>query len=66
MCLYPRIIKNRKYLSNKKNKGQIPEIKDNRTEYVPIGCGRCIECMRQKSRQWKIRLFEEIRTDKTG
>lgn len=66
MCLYPRIIRNRKYTQNKKNKGVIPNINDNRTLFVPIGCGKCIECMRQKSREWKIRLFEEIRTNNTG
>jgi len=66
MCLYPRIIRNPKYKLNKKNKGIIPEVNDKRTEYVPIGCGKCIECMKQKSRQWKIRLTEEIRENNTG
>lgn len=66
MCLYPRIIRNRKYVINKKNEGNVPEIKDKRTEYVPIGCGKCIECMKQKAREWKVRLYEEIKSNSSG
>ncbi|AXH75061.1 MAG: replication initiator protein [Microviridae sp.] len=66
MCLYPKLIKNRKYIANKKNKGIIPEIKDQRVLWVPVGCQKCIECRKQKSRGWSVRLQEEIRTDKTG
>ncbi|AXH73452.1 MAG: replication initiator protein [Microviridae sp.] len=66
MCLYPKLIENRKYKPNKKNGGQPPPIKDIRTNFVPIGCGKCMECRKQKSMKWSIRLQEEIRTDKTG
>ena len=66
MCLYPKLIKNRKYTATKKNKGIIPELKDKRAEYVPVGCGKCIECMKQKARSWYIRLQEEIKVNKTG
>lgn len=66
MCLYPKLIKNRKYISNKKNKGIIPTVKDNRTLLVPVGCNKCMECKKQKARQWSVRLQEEIRTNKTG
>lgn len=66
MCLYPKLIKNRKYTANKKNGGIIPAVTDERTLYVPIGCGKCMECMKKKSREWQVRLQEEIRTDKTG
>ena len=66
MCLYPIFIKNRKYLPNKKNHGVIPHMKDYRTEYVPVGCGECIECRKQKARAWQVRLSEEIRHDSTG
>ena len=62
MCLYPKLIINRKYTANKKNGGNIPAIQDERIKYVPIGCGRCIECMKRKARDWQIRLLEEIRT----
>ena len=33
---------------------------------VPIGCGKCIECKKQKSREWSVRLQEEIRHMKNG
>ena len=36
MCLYPIFIKNKKYTYNKKNKGIIPELKDERCMYVPF------------------------------
>lgn len=66
MCLYPKLIKNKKYLPNKKNKGVVPECKDERTKLVPVGCGKCIECMKQKKRNWQVRLNEEIRHDTSG
>lgn len=66
MCLYPKLIKNRKYIKNKKNGGNIPEMKDPRVQFVPVGCGNCMECRKQKSRQWQVRLHEEIRHNKTG
>lgn len=66
MCLYPRLIKNPKYKPNKKNGGRPPFCHDVRTLYVPIGCGVCMECLKKKSREWQIRLQEEIRHDNTG
>lgn len=66
MCLYPKLIKNKKYTKTKKNGGVIPPVTDERTLYVPIGCGKCIECMKQKKRNWQVRLLEEIKTDRTG
>ena len=30
---------------------------------VPVGCGKCIECLKQKAREWQIRLSEEIKND---
>ena len=61
MCLFPRLIKNKRYLPNKKNGGKPPICDDHRKLYVPVGCGKCIECMRQKALQWKIRLYEELK-----
>ena len=61
MCLNPSYIKNRKYLPNKKNGGVVPPVSDMRVLYVPVGCGVCIECKKQKSRQWQIRLKEDIK-----
>ncbi len=66
MCLYPRLMKNRKYTKTKKNEGEIPEIKDRRTLAVPIGCGKCMECKKQKATEWQVRMHEEIRTSKNG
>ena len=66
MCLYPKLIKNRKYIANKKNGGVIPAVSDNRVLYVPAGCGKCIECKKQKAREWQVRLHEEIRHDNKG
>lgn len=66
MCLYPKIIKNRKYIPNKKNNGIAPTVKDKRTLYVPVGCGKCMECKKQKARSWSVRLQEEIKTNKNG
>lgn len=66
MCLYPRLLRNPKYTSNKKNGGVIPPIKDTRVLVVPIGCGECMECMRQKQNQWKTRLLEDIKENKNG
>lgn len=66
MCLYPVFIKNKKYTYNKKNKGNIPELKDDRCMYVPVGCGKCIECMKQKKRAWQVRLLEELKQDRNA
>lgn len=59
MCLYPILIKNPKYKENKKNGGVIPPLTDNRVTTIPIGCGVCIECLRKKGNEWKVRLKEE-------
>lgn len=66
MCLYPKIIQNRKYIANKKNGGNVPQAKDKRVLYVPVGCGNCMECRKQKARQWQVRLQEDIRVNKNG
>ena len=63
MCLYPKFILNRKYVPNKKNGGNPPTMKDERTKYVPVGCGKCMECMKQKAMRWQVRLHEEIRVN---
>lgn len=66
MCLYPRLIKNRKYTVNKKNNGDVPTPTDPRVLAVPVGCGECMECRKKRGREWSVRLQEEIRHDKTG
>lgn len=64
MCLYPRLIKNKRYEPTQKNGGNPTICKDYRTLYVPVGCGNCIECRRQKAHEWQIRLNEEIKVHK--
>lgn len=66
MCLYPRLIKNKKYTENKKNGGNVPICRDKRTLLVPVGCGSCMECRAQETRKWQTRLLEDIRTNKNG
>lgn len=66
MCLYPRLIRNRKYTSTKKNGGIIPAITDNRVLMVPVGCGKCMECKKQVARSWQVRLLEDVRNNKNG
>lgn len=66
MCLYPKIVFNPKYKPNKKNGGQVPAVNDKRVLAVPIGCGNCIECRKQKARGWQLRLLEDIKENKNG
>lgn len=64
MCLYPKLIKNPKYTANAKNRGVIPPVTDPRVLAVPIGCGNCIECRKQKAREWQVRLIEDIKQNR--
>ena len=64
MCLYPKLVINKKYTVTKKNKGNVPKLTDPRIAYIPVPCGRCIECMRKKKREWQVRLLEEIKVNK--
>ena len=66
MCLFPTIRHNKKYGVTAKNGGVIPAVHDTRVLYAPTKCGRCIECMKAKARDWQIRLTEEIKHDKSG
>lgn len=50
-------------MPNKKNNYQAPILTDGRVQYVPVGCGKCIECKKQKARAWSIRLQEELKID---
>lgn len=59
-------MRNKKYQENKKNEGHVPLVKDMRTLYVPVGCQKCIECRKQKAREWQIRMLEDIRTNRNG
>lgn len=66
MCLYPKLIRNRKYTKTKKNGGNVPPITDERTTLVPVGCGNCMECRKQKAREWQVRLLEDIKHNRNG
>lgn len=66
MCLYPKLITNKKYVKTKKNGGIIPPITDPRVTKVPIGCSKCIECRKQKSNEWKTRLSFDIKKNTNG
>ena len=61
MCLYPKLILNRKYPPNKKNGGIPPKCPDERLRYVTAACGKCYECRKQKARAWLVRMSEEMR-----
>lgn len=66
MCLYPRLIDNKKYYPTKKNNYTPTIPNDYRLTKVPIPCGMCLECRKQKSSEWRIRLGEHIKTHTNG
>lgn len=66
MCLYPKRIANKRYKITAKNGGIVPVLHDIRMAEVPVGCGKCIECKKQKSREWQARLTEEVKKGKRG
>lgn len=66
MCLYPKLLINKKYVPTKKNNYNPPPLTDTRVKYVAVGCGNCIECKQQKAREWQIRLAEELKNDQTA
>jgi hypothetical protein len=66
MCLYPKLIKNPRYKANNKNGGRIPELTDKRALVVPASCGKCMECRRKKTNEWKVRLQEDIKVNTNG
>ena len=63
MCLYPKLIRNKKYLPTKKNNYNPPKMADPRTAYITASCGKCLECRKQKQREWLVRMSEELRTE---
>lgn len=65
MCLYPKLIPNPKYKTSKKRGYYKPSQHDSRLNYVPVACGKCYECRKKRVREWRIRLAEEIRHEKS-
>lgn len=66
---------NKKYTATEKNGGCVPTppvigfeewegkklpIYDERVLYINVPCGNCIECRKQKARNWQVRLHEEL------
>lgn len=76
MCLYPKRYINKKYTATEKNGGVIPTlpvigtdeqgepIYDERVLFIEIPCGQCEECRKQKTREWQVRLTEELKEHK--
>ena len=60
------MMKNRKYVANGKNGGIIPSVPDERVLYVSVGCQQCVECRKQKARNWQVRIMEDIKVNKNG
>lgn len=63
MCIYTKYILNPKYLPSKRNGYNPPPLLDERLKYVPTKCGKCIECRKQRQREWIVRLSEELKED---
>lgn len=63
-CVYVRTGRNAKYTATKKNGGNVPKPTDERLRAIPIKCGTCIECRREKARNWQIRLEAELQNDR--
>ena len=61
MCIYPKIIQNKRYLPTKKNGGVKTVCTEERLRYVTAECGDCYECRKQKQGQWIVRMSEENR-----
>lgn len=55
------MFENPKYKPNKKNGGNVPPLNDKRAAHVPVQCGNCIECRKQKTNEWRIRLMEDLK-----
>ena len=66
MCLYPKLVTNKKYVSNGKNGGNIPAVSDIRLLKAPTKCRKCIECRKQLAREWHARLLEDIKDNING
>lgn len=61
MCLYPKLIENKRYKPSIKNGGIVPICDDERKRYIPAKCGKCFECRQEKAREWQVRICEELK-----
>ena len=39
---------------------------DERKKIIPIGCGKCMVCMKQRAREWKYRIIEDLKVYKNA
>lgn len=63
MCLYPKYWTNKRYYD--RTKGGILKVpSDERKWYIQGKCGNCMECRKEKQREWRIRIMEEYKVDK--
>ena len=53
-------------MPTKKNNYKPPKMVDPRTAYITAACGKCLECRRQKQREWLVRMREELRTKRNA
>lgn len=63
MCLYPTIMKNKRYAPKAKFSGTTRVPIDPRLYYIETKCGKCIECRKEKARNWSIRMQEELKVN---
>lgn len=63
MCLYTKLIRNPRYVSNRKNNYNPPKCTDQRKLWIWAKCGRCIECRKERKREWVLRLEQEYKHD---
>lgn len=47
-------------MGTKKNNYRPPKLWHADLEYIEVPCGKCFECMKARSREWKVRCYEEL------
>ena len=66
MCYFPVKIKNKRFVSTKKNGYEPPVCTDERLRYIEVECGYCFECRKKKRNMWRVRNFEQLRETPTA
>lgn len=60
-CIRPLTIRNPRFLPNDKNGGIPPIPEDKRLQYIQVPCGKCVECMRKRATDWRMRMLQEFK-----